>query len=160
MRSRAIAPAAVSRDELPAWGIVSLASHSLPPTLYCRYGELGGVAPNSDRHSCFVGANIVDSIGHRFTQIFIGKVVGFHFHRLASAAIGLSRVLQVAQRFLFFRVDRDGRFTLPATGFDTFRNEFELQNIRAYIINNPSNWINDEYNKQFNTPVDNDNSSL
>ena len=70
-------------------------------------GKLGGVMTDANRNARFVHCNVVNSVGNRFAQLPIGKVVGCDFPRVAFGTIGAPLVLHVSQRFFLLRVDRD-----------------------------------------------------
>lgn len=63
----------------------------------------------TDAHgdASFVACDIVNAIRNRLAEFFVRKIMRFDFSRLFLLSVSFSRVFQVSQRLLLFRVDRD-----------------------------------------------------
>src|SRR6516165_7195787 len=105
----AIGAAAIGRDRQFAHIGIALASHRRTPVTDRLDRKLGSVAGDADADPTFIGAHIVNPVGHRLAQLLIGKIV--HIDALWRAfwtPVGAG-VLEVAEQLFLLGIDRDHR---------------------------------------------------
>src|SRR6516165_512908 len=105
----AIGAAAIGRDRQFAHIGIALASHRRTPVTDRLDRKLGSVAGDADADPTFIGAHIVNTVGHRLAQLLIGKIV--HIDALWRAfwtPVGAG-VLEVAEQLFLLGIDRDHR---------------------------------------------------
>ena len=71
-------------------------------------------------------SQVIDTIGHSVSQFLLRKVVGLHLDRRLRFPQYFSRILEISQDFLLFRVHRYRRLELSRLALGTFGNELEL----------------------------------
>ena len=103
----AITAPTVSGDQHPRCCGVARVAQVFPPLRNCGDRKLGRIMRDPNRDPGFVVRKVIDSVGNRFPELGIGKVVRIDFERFPFGAILSAPVFLVAQQFLLLRVDRD-----------------------------------------------------
>jgi len=109
--SMAVAPNAVCCHQKSLRFRVPLLAQLLPPATNRFHGKFTGVVTDANRHPCFVGFNIVNAVGNRFTKFLVRKVVRVDLQRFSFWAVLLASIC-LFPRISFFLVSTDtaGRF--------------------------------------------------
>lgn len=100
--SRAVAAAAVSRDQQPFAAWKAFLPHSHPPASNRSNSELCRIVADSNRNTGLIIRDIIDAVRHGLAKLLVWKVVCCHLFRIALFSVRATGILHFSQRFLFF----------------------------------------------------------
>jgi|694.fasta_scaffold14416_5 hypothetical protein len=124
--SMAVAPNAVCCHQKSLRFRVPLLAQLLPPATNRFHGKFTGVVTDANRHPCFVGFNIVNAVGNRFTKFLVRKVVRVDLQRFSFWAVLLASICLFSKNFFLFGINRYRRALSPLAGTDPASNVFKL----------------------------------
>jgi hypothetical protein len=105
---------------------IALAAHAPPPAPDALDGEGCGVVIDADTDPAFVGANVVDTVGHGSALAGDDEVVDAYRLGPALAAQLAAGVLEIANQLFLFGVDGDDRLSAPSKALDGIIDVLEL----------------------------------
>ena len=87
-------------------------SHHLPPSSDSIHGEGRSVVIDAHTDPSFVAFQIIHSVGYRLSLFGDEKIVYSHRFRVAFRPPFTSRILEIANKFLFLGIHRDDRLSV------------------------------------------------
>ena len=105
----AIAPSTIGCDHqfIRMW--VEFHSHTIPPTANGRNGKLCGAMVDSDTYPALIVRQVIDPIGHDFSEFFISKTVGIYLFGFTLSLPLPPSVLESADQLLFLNIHGNNR---------------------------------------------------
>ena len=110
--ARAVAAAAVSRNDEPGRLGIAPASDFLPPAADCLNREGGSIVVHPDTDPAIVGREIIDCVGNSPTQFLDHKVMNPNFFGIPLWSPFTTIVLEIANQLLLPGVHRDDGLVL------------------------------------------------
>ena len=102
-----VTAAAVGGDRQLLGVRITLATHDVPPTTDRIDREACRIVIDADAHPTRVFSDVVDAVGRSPTKLRDDEIVHAHFFWLVLGTIFSTRVLEIADEFLFLGVDRN-----------------------------------------------------
>ena len=111
-RARAVAAAAVRRNQKLGGTWKAAAPHAGPPAANAVHGELGGIVIDPHADPTLVVDQIVDAVRNSLAELGILEVVDPDFFGLSLGAPRSASILEIPDELLLLRVHRDRRLPL------------------------------------------------